>query len=261
MFLRIRFVKESSLFLIILMIVLTITGCGSSYTSNPKPIDPASGVWDRYLVYPMSWLLDEAAHLLFGSYGLAILATTILIRLAVLPLMIKQLRSSKAMQAIQPELAKLKEKHKDNQQKIQEETMKLFQANNVNPLAGCLPLLVQMPILIAFYQAIMRNGNIHDHDFLWMALGHPDPYYILPICASITTFFQTKMMGTGMPANPQTQMMTYIMPIMILFIAVSLPSALSLYWVFGNIFTILQTFFIKGNQVKTSIPAQEGKKK
>ena len=68
-------------------------------------------------------------------------------------------------------------------------------------------------------------------------------------------------MGTGMPANPQTQMMLYIMPIMILFIAVSLPSALSLYWVFGNIFTIIQTFFIKGNQIKTPIPAQGGKKK
>jgi YidC/Oxa1 family membrane protein insertase len=260
MFLRIRFVKESSLFLIILLLVFTLTGCGTNYTSNPTPINPNGGIWDRYLVYPMSWLLDEFSRILGGSYGLSILVTTILIRLLVLPLMIKQLRSSKAMQAIQPELQKIKEKYKDNQQKIQEETMKLFQQNNVNPLAGCLPLLVQMPILIAFYQAIMRNEHVRNHDFLWMALGHPDPFYILPILSAITTFFQTKMMGTGMPANPQTQMMTYIMPVMILVIAVSLPSALSLYWVFGNIFTILQTFFIKGKP-NTAIPAQEGKKK
>lgn len=227
--------------------------------TNPPPIDPnTGGFWDRYFVFPLSWLLDQSAIYLGGSYGLAILATTILIRLAVLPLMIKQLKSSKAMQAVQPELQKVREKYKDNQQKIQEETMKLFQKYNVNPLAGCLPLLVQMPILIAFYQAIMRNESVRTHDFLWMALGQPDPIYLLPVLAAITTFLQTKMMGTGMPDNPQMKMMLYIMPAMILFIAVTLPSALSLYWVFGNIFTIMQTFFIKGN---TPVPAQGVNKK
>ena len=242
----------------VLFFILILAGCGTDYLTNPPPINPETGgFWDRYFVFPLSWLLDQSSLFLGGNYGLGILATTIIIRLAVLPLMVKQLKSSKAMQAIQPELQKVKEKYKDNQQKIQEETMKLFQKNNVNPLAGCLPLLVQMPILIAFYQAIMRNESVRTHDFLWMALGQPDPLYILPILAAITTFLQTKLMGTGMPQNPQMQMMLYIMPAMILFIAVTLPSALSLYWVFGNIFTIIQTFFIKGNPI---VPAQEGKK-
>jgi len=234
-----------------------LAGCSTDYMTNPPPIDPETGgFWDRYFIFPLSWLLDQSASILGGSYGLAILVTTIIIRLAVLPLMVKQLKSSKAMQAIQPELQKIKEKYKNNQQKVQEETMKLFQKHNVNPLAGCLPLLVQMPILIAFYQAIMRNESVRTHDFLWMSLGNPDPMYVLPILAAVTTFLQTKLMGTGMPENPQMKMMLYIMPAMILFIAITLPSALSLYWVFGNIFTIIQTFFIKGNPV----PAQEVKK-
>lgn len=251
--------KKSYTYLSIVFMVLLLTGCGTDYMTNPPPIDPnTGGFWDRYFVFPLSWLIDESALILWGSYGLGILATTILIRLAVLPLMIKQLKSSKAMQAIQPELQKIRDKYKDNQQKIQEETLKLFQKHNVNPLAGCLPLLVQMPILIAFYQAIMRNEHVREHSFLWMQLGQPDPFYILPILAAVTTYFQSKMMGTGMPPNPQMQMMLVIMPIMILVIAVTLPSALSLYWVFGNIFTIVQTFFIKGN---TPVPAQEVKKK
>ena len=80
------------------------------------------------------------------------------------------------MQALQPELAKLKEKHKDNPQKQQEETMKLFQQHKVNPLAGCLPLIVQMPIFIALYNSIYMNENIREHTFLWLQLGEKDPY-------------------------------------------------------------------------------------
>lgn len=241
----------------LLIVMLVLSGCSPDFVKNPPPIDPEGGFWDRYFVFPLSWLLDNSAALLAGSYGLAILAVTILIRLAVLPLMMKQLKSSRAMQAIQPELQKIKEKYKNNQQKTQEETIKLFQRHNVNPLAGCLPVLIQMPILLAFYQAIMRNESVRTHDFLWMALGSPDPYFILPVIAAATTYFQSKMIGAGAPQNPQMQMMLYIMPAMILVIAITLPSALSLYWVFGNIFTIIQTFFIKGS---APAAAQEVKK-
>lgn len=124
--------------------------------------------------------MDWFADLLWGEYGLAILAVTIIIRLIILPLTLKQYKSSKRMQEIQPELKKIKEKYKDDAKKRQEETMKLFQKEGVNPLAGCLPLVVQMPILIALYNAIMRNQHIGEHSFLWMRLGTKDPYYILP---------------------------------------------------------------------------------
>ncbi|MCF6095098.1 membrane protein insertase YidC [Microaerobacter geothermalis] len=228
--------------LLLLLLILIATGC--SPQSYSKPIDPNGGFWDRYFVFPMAWLLDKSSKTLFNNYGLGILAVTLIVRFATLPLMIKQLRSSKMMQALQPELQKIKEKYKDNQQKVQEETMKLFQKHNVNPLSGCLPLLVQMPILIAFYQAIMRDPSVGTSTFLWLNLGQADPYYILPLLAAVTTYLQTKMMGTA-NNNPQAQMMLYIMPAMILFIAITLPSALSLYWVYGNIFTIIQTYFMR----------------
>lgn len=229
---------------IVLMICigLLLAGCTLDPRNMPE-VSPDNGFWDRYLVYPLYVSLDWFAELLFNNYGLGILAVTIIIRLLILPLTIKQLKSSKAMQALQPEMQKLREKFKDNQQKMQEEMMKLFQKHNVNPMSGCLPLLVQMPILIAFYQAIMRNDHIREASFLWLQLGSPDGFYILPIVAALTTYLQQKMMGANL--NPQMKMMMTIMPVMILFIAMTLPSALALYWVYGNLFTIVQSYFLR----------------
>ena len=93
------------------------------------------------------------------------------------------------MQELQPEMQKIREKYKNDPQKAQQETMAIFQKNGVNPLAGCLPMLVQMPILIAFYHAIIRTEAIKEQSFLWLTLGEKDPYYILPIVAAITTYF------------------------------------------------------------------------
>jgi YidC/Oxa1 family membrane protein insertase len=168
--------------------------------------------------------------------------------------MVKQTRNAKAMQVLQPEMQKLKEKYssKDQktQQKLQQETMALYQKHGVNPMAGCLPLLIQMPILIGFYHAISRTSEIAQDTFLWFDLGVKDPYYILPIVAGITTFIQQKMTMAGTEQNPQMAMMTWMMPIMIVIFAFNFPAALSLYWVIGNIFMIVQTYFIKGPDLK-----------
>lgn len=232
---------------IVLMICigLLLAGCTLDPRNMPE-VSPDNGFWDRYLVYPLYVSLDWFAELLFNNYGLGILAVTIIIRLLILPLTIKQLKSSKAMQALQPEMQKLREKFKDNQQKMQEEMMKLFQKHNINPMGGCLPLLVQMPILIAFYQAIMRSDHIREAVFLGMQLGESPssfPAILLPVIAALTTYLQQKMMGAN--ANPQMKMMMTIMPVMILFIAMTLPSALSLYWVYGNLFTLVQSYFLR----------------
>ncbi|OGX61618.1 MAG: hypothetical protein A2189_00710, partial [Paenibacillus sp. RIFOXYA1_FULL_44_5] len=202
------------------------------------------GLWDKYAVYPLSQILDWFAHAFGGSYGLAILVVTIGVRLLLLPLTIKQYSSSKKMQDLQPELKKIKEKHKDDAKKQQEETMKLFQTNGVNPLAGCFPLIVQMPVFIALYNAVMRNDQIKHHTFLWMHLGSADPYYILPLVAAITTFLQQKMMSSQM--NPQMRSMMYIYPVLIFVMAMNFAAALPLYWIYSNIFTIVQTYFIYG---------------
>ncbi|ASS97836.1 MULTISPECIES: YidC family membrane integrase SpoIIIJ [Geobacillus] len=228
-----------------------LAGC----TEIHKPITPESkGFWNEYIVYPLSWLIKYVAGLLGGSFGLSIIVVTILIRLLILPLMIQQTRNAKAMQALQPEMEALRKKYSSKdaqtQQKLQQEMMLLFQKHGVNPMAGCFPILIQMPILIGFYHAIMRTREIAQHNFLWFDLGEKDPYYILPVIAGVTTFIQQKIMMAGSAQqNPQMAMMLWMMPIMIVIFAINFPAALSLYWVVGNIFSIVQTYLIKGPEI------------
>jgi YidC/Oxa1 family membrane protein insertase len=251
--------KRILLILGFVSVMLLLSGC----SQVNQPITPESeGFWNQFIVYPLSLLITTVSEALGGSYGLGIIVVTILIRLLILPLMIKQTKSSKAMQALQPELQKLREKYSSKdaqtQQKLQQETMALFQKHGVNPLAGCFPILIQMPILIGFYHAIMRTQEIAKHNFLWFDLGEKDPFFILPIIAGITTFIQQKMMMAGQEANPQMAMMLWIMPIMIVVFAINFPSALSLYWVVGNIFMIAQTYFIKGPDLKAQAAGNSG---
>lgn len=227
---------------VLILSVVLLAGCSMDPRENP--IDPANGFWDKFFVNPLNVSLDWFANHLWMSYGLAILIVTLIIRFAILPLTIKQVRSSKKMQEIQPELQKLKEKYKDDTQKQQEETMKLFQQHGVNPLAGCFPILIQMPVLIALYHAIMRNSYIGESTFLWLELGSKDPTYILPLIAAATTFIQQKMMSATMPAQMRSLM--FIFPVLIFVMSMSFPSALPLYWVFSNLFTIVQNYFIYG---------------
>ena len=244
---------KKRILLLIALMVLMIVLAGCSQMNDP--IDSSSqGFWNEYIVYPLSWLILRFAKWT-GSYGLSIIIVTLLIRFLILPLMVKQTRNTKAMQSIQGEMNDLKAKYdsKDakSQQQLQQETMVLFQKHGVNPLAGCFPLVIQMPVLIGFYHAINRTKEIGEHSFLWFDLGAPDPYYVLPLIAGITTFIQQKLM-TGSAANqsPQMAMMVWIMPVMIIIFAINFPAALSLYWVVGNIFMIIQTYIIKGPELK-----------
>ncbi|UTR12383.1 YidC family membrane integrase SpoIIIJ [Evansella sp. LMS18] len=250
--------RKISLLLLLAGSVLLLTGC---FNINEPIRAESDGIWDPYFVYPLSWLMTTIAEALGNSYGLAIIIVTILLRILILPLMIKQTKSTKAMQALQPEMQKLREKYsakdQQTQQKLQQETMALFQQHNVNPLAGCLPIFIQMPILIGFYHAIIRTPEINPpidpaaggvpQTFLWFELSSADPYYILPLIAGATTYIQQKMMMVT--DNPQMKMMLYLMPIMIMAFAAFFPSALALYWVIGNLFMIVQTYFITGPNV------------
>jgi YidC/Oxa1 family membrane protein insertase len=240
--------KKIGVIVSLLFLVSLLSGC----TEVNEPITSDSeGIWNTIFVYPLSWLIIQIASWFPGTwgYGFSIIIITILIRTLILPLMIKQTQSSKKMQLIQPELEKLKNKYSSKdamtQKKFQEEQMLLFQRYDISPLAGCLPLLVQMPILIAFYHAIMRTEAIKGHSFLWFELAERDPYFILPILAAVLTFVQQKVMTKGQPANPQLAVMLYTMPVMIAIFSMIVPAALPLYWVVGNIYTIVQTHFIK----------------
>lgn len=238
---------------ILLVLLAVLSGC----TEIEKPITPDSeGIWNKYFVYPISWLILYFADLFNDNFGLSIIIVTVIIRLLLLPLNVKQLKSSKAMQDIQPELKELQQKYSskdaNTQQKLQQETMALFQKHGVNPLAGCLPIFVQMPILIGIYHAIMRTEAIDGHSFLWFALDKADPYFLLPLIAAGATWFQQKLMMAGSPAaqNPQMMVMLYVMPIMIGVFAIFFPAALALYWVVGNIFMVAQTIFIRKPMMK-----------
>src|SRR5690606_32987719 len=152
-----------------------LAGC----TEVDQPITAESeGIWNTIFVYPLSWSITKIAEIFNNSYGLSIIIVTIFIRLLLMPLNVKQIKSSRAMQEIQPKLAELREKYsskdQNTQMKLQQETMQLMKEHNVNPLAGCLPIFVQMPILIAMYHAIVRTEEIRNYSFLWFQLGSPD---------------------------------------------------------------------------------------
>lgn len=245
--------RRIGLLLSMVGVFMLLAGCSS--VKEPITAD-SPHFWDKYVVYPLSELITYVAKLTGDNYGLSIILVTILIRLLILPLMIKRLRSSKAMQALQPEMQKLKEKYSSKDQKrkekLQQETMALFQKHGVNPLAGCFPILIQMPILIGFYHAIMRTQAISEHSFLWFDLGEKDPYYILPIVAGVATFVQQKLMMAGNAAaksangDDALDYANYDYRI-----CDQLPGVF-LYWVVGNLFMIAQTFLIKGPDIKKS---------
>ena len=132
-----------------------------------------------------------------GNFGVSIIVVTILIKIALLPLTLKQDKSMKEMKKIQPELEKLKEKYANDKQMLNIKTMELYKEHKVNPLGGCLPLLLQLPILFALF-GVLRNGIIpKDSSFLWMKLVDPDPFYILPVLNGAVSFLQQKLMGTS----------------------------------------------------------------
>lgn len=236
--------KKKLLFLLIIVVILFLT-TGCTAEALRAPIDPANGVWDKFFVYPISQVLDFFARLFAGNYGFSIIVTTIIIRLLLLPLMMKQIQSTKIMNKIRPELDKLREKYKDDKNKMNEEYMKMLKENNANPFAGCFPIIINMVVLIALYHAIIRDTAIKTTTFLTIPLGEPS--ILLPVLAALATFLQTKTAKT-VAATPQAEtqqkIMLYFLPIMILFIGLQLPAALALYWVVGNTFGILQNLVV-----------------
>ena len=202
---------------------------------------------------------------MFGlvSYGYAIILLTIIVKFLLYPLTVKQVKSMKAMQEIAPKMKKIQEKYKDNPQVMQQKVAALYQEAGVNPLAGCLPLLVQMPILMGMYYSLynLEYPSADAAQFLWLpSLSEADPYYILPILNVLTTFYQTRQ--TSDMSNPQMKMMMLIMPLFIGFISLTFPSGLVLYWVVMNICQILQQWWIyreggPAEQAKAAVKSKE----
>lgn len=178
------------------------------------------------------------------GYGLAIIILTVIIKVILYPLTKKQFESMKGMQEIAPKMKKLQEKYKDNPQLMQQKMLKLYQDAGVNPMAGCLPMLIQMPILMAMYYTFFSfdYGGV-EPSFLWVpSLSQTDPLYILPIIAALTTLIMQKI--STVEVNQQTKIMMIVFPLFMGFISLNLPAGLVLYWATQNVVQIFQQLLI-----------------
>ncbi|WP_035379282.1 membrane protein insertase YidC [Fervidicella metallireducens] len=181
------------------------------------------------------------------AYFFDIFIFTALIKLILLPLTIKQTRSTVMMSKIQPEMKKLQEKYKNDPQTLQQKQMALYKEMGVNPLAGCLPLLVQMPVFIAMYWVIYGYSGFNDVGFLWMkSLGEPDKTFVLPILSGLTTYLSGVMMspkGDDPSAKTQKQMNIF-MSVFFIYMSYKFKAALVLYWIISNLIQVLIQYFI-----------------
>lgn len=229
-------------------------------------------LWNSLIVHPLTLLLEQLA-LFTGSGGLAIILFTILVRLVMLPLAIQQTRSQKAMMALQPELRELQRRYAKDRERLAQEQMRLYRERGVNPAAGCLPLLLQMPIFIGLYSALYNLAtsptatSAFKSSFLWLcSLAEKDYIYtscdpltpltiagfpvpgVLVILTGVTQFILQRMMATP-TMDPQQKAMNQammFMPIMFIYFTLLVPSGLVLYWVTTNIFSIVQQYFTTG---------------
>lgn len=181
---------------------------------------------------------------------MGIIIFTIIIRIIILPLMFYQTKSMMKTQELAPQLKALQKKYsskdRETMQQLQIEQQKLYKEAGVNPFASMLPLLIQLPVMWALYQAIWRTAQLKTGTFLWLQLGHTDPYFVLPILAAVFTFISSWLSMASMPEkNSMTTTMTWVMPIMIFFMALQFSAAITLYWVVTNAFQVVQTLVIQ----------------
>jgi len=272
---------------VLLLVALSLSGCG--IPQGEIDLNAPPGWWEALIVYPLAKLLMFLNRAISGvgipySYGWAIIVLTIALKIVTLPLTLKQLQSTKAQQALQPKLKELQDKYGKDKQKLSEEQMKLYKEAGFNPLGGCLPLLIQLPVLWGLYQSlyVLANpsvGELQGAGFFWIPdLSYPSlevgtkwisesfqtqnwgklfAYFSLPLIMIISQLVLQKMTqppkgpkgpkGTG--GDNQQQMMGQMMmfmPIMFGYITLGLPSGLTLYWSVSNLLSVVQQYFVTG---------------
>lgn len=198
--------------------------------------------WFSIVAMPLFWVL-KFFYSFLGNYGWAIIFLTIIIRIPFIPLMHKSQKSMKKMQALQPMMAEIKEKYKKDPQKMQKELTELYKKHKVNPVGGCLPLLLQIPVFIALYNVLLNAIELRGAPFiLWINdLSARDPYYILPIVMGISMVIQQKMTPSAM--DPRQAKIMMLMPVVFTFLFLTFPSGLVLYWLVNNLLAIIQQYY------------------
>jgi len=220
-------------------------------------------LWQSFVQWFSSiieYMYEMTGILGFPNYGLAIILLTIVIKIVFLPLTHKQMKSMRIMQEIQPKVKYIQEKYKHDQQKMQEKILEIYKQHGTSPFSGCLPLLIQMPIFLAFYRSLYGfEFRVQEHAaFLWIPnIGSSDPYYIIAVLAGLTTFLQQKVSMVN--ANDPTQKtMLYMMPLFMVWIAASVPAGLPLYWVVFNLLGIIQQLYINWSSNKAKLDTGTG---
>ncbi|RHW34903.1 membrane protein insertase YidC [Lysinibacillus yapensis] len=237
--------KKLKLFSMLGLMLLVLTGC--------QAVENQEGFFYDTFVKPMNWLLHFLGNDIFnGSYGLAIIAITVVIRLILMPFMLKNYRRQSQMKSkmdvVKPKMDEIQERlkaaqTKEEQMAIQQEMLGLYREHGINPLnMGCLPIVIQMPVIMGLYFAILYSQDVKTHEFLWFDLGTPD--IVMTIIAGIVYFVQAKVSLWTVPEAQQAQMklMIYISPIMIVFISFTSMAALPLYWSVSGLLLIIQTY-------------------
>ncbi|MGC9356766.1 MAG: YidC/Oxa1 family membrane protein insertase [Anaerolineae bacterium] len=237
-------------------------------------------MWDLIIVDPITNLLLIFYKLLGQQTILSVALLTLLVRLALTPLTLNQQKSLRKQQDLQPRLKEIQEKYKNDKERLAEEQMKLYRELGVNPLGGCLPLLIQLPLMFGLYQAIIRALaatplgllDLPSHlyrwlppflnvstlaplqsQFLWLDLALPDPYFVLPILVVVTSWLQQKLLTAASPSSgssdPQAQAMSQsmqvTMPLFMGFISMNYAAGLSVYFVISNLVGILQFYLFR----------------
>ena len=239
-------------------VLLVLTGCQS--------VENEEGFFYDLFVKPMDSLLDFLGNTVFnGSYGLAIITITVAIRLILMPLMLRNYRKQAVMKTkmdiVKPQMEEIQvkmkaAKTKEEQMAIQQEMLDVYREHQINPLnMGCLPIIIQMPIIMGLYFAILYSGDVKSHEFLWFNLGSPD--FIMTLIAGFIYLVQAQVSLWTVPDSQKQQMkwMIYISPIMIMVISFTSMAALPLYWAVGGFILIVQTFI--GRKFYSDVPEQK----
>jgi YidC/Oxa1 family membrane protein insertase len=212
------------------------------------------------------WLKWTHEHMT-SNWGVAIIILTVIINLALLPLRIVSMKSALKMQKLQPQMKAIQEKYKKypmrdpRRQEMNTEIADLYKREGVNPAGGCVPLVIQMPFLFAFYSMLGNAIELRQAPFLWLHdLSSPDKLFIMPVVIVISTYLVQKMTPNSGMDPKQQQMMTLMMPLMIGFFSYSLPSGLSVYWVVGNIIAIAQQYIMNRSSLGREMRAEMEKR-
>ena len=206
--------------------------------------------WFWFFAQPMLWMINWLFNMV-GNYGLAIILMTLILRLLMWPLTRKSYTSTMMMQKMQPELQRVQKLYANDKARLQMEIMKVYQTHKTSPMAGCLPMLIQIPIFFALYKALLISVPMRSAKFLWISdLAAMDPYFILPILMGATMFLQQSLQGSKLSKNDNNPMAASQramkwMPILFTLMFAWMPAGLVLYWTISNVFSIFQMYIIK----------------